>query len=142
MNDAIQFLFVYGSLRSGFQGPAFQYITPYFKQVADGKVNGRLYDLGEYPAALPSSDDSFIIGELYEANSPDEFNWAISQLDDYEGVHPEEGEVQLYERALTTVHTSNGEYTAWIYWYKCDVSDKPVIQSGDVLEYIRQKSKS
>ena len=142
MNDAIQLLFVYGSLRNGFHGPAFQYITPYFKHVADGKVKGKLYDLGDYPAALPATDDSFIIGELYQANSPDEFNWAISQLDDYEGVHPEEGEVQLYERAVSTVYTNEGEFPAWIYWYKCDVTDKPVIESGDVLEYLRQKAKS
>ena len=142
MNDAIQLLFVYGSLRSGFHGPAFQYITPYFKHVADGKVKGKLYDLGDYPAALPATDDSFIIGELYQANSPDEFNWAISQLDDYEGVHPEEGELQLYERAVSTVYTNEGEFPAWIYWYKCDVTDKPVVESGDVLEYIKQKAKS
>lgn len=142
MNDAIQLIFVYGSLRSGFHGPAFQYITPYFKHLADGKVKGKLYDLVEYPAALPTTDDAFIIGELYEANSPEEFNWAIGQLDDYEGVHPEEGEVQLYERALTTVYTDKGEFTAWIYWYKCDVTDKPVIESGDVLEYMRNKTTS
>jgi gamma-glutamylcyclotransferase (GGCT)/AIG2-like uncharacterized protein YtfP len=141
MNDAIQLIFVYGSLRRGFHGPAFQYIAPYFKHLADGKVRGKLYDLVEYPAALPTTDDYFIIGELYEANSPDEFDWAISQLDDYEGVHPEEGEVQLYERALTTVYADNEEFTAWIYWYKCDVTDKPVIESGDVLEYMRQKAK-
>jgi gamma-glutamylcyclotransferase (GGCT)/AIG2-like uncharacterized protein YtfP len=142
MNDAIQLLFVYGSLRSGFHGsPAFQYIAPYFKKLADGKVKGKLYDLGEYPAALPTTEEAYIIGELYEANSPDEFNWAIGQLDDYEGVHPEEGEVQLYERALTTIYTDKGEFNAWIYWYKCDVADKPVIASGDVLEYVKQKAK-
>jgi gamma-glutamylcyclotransferase (GGCT)/AIG2-like uncharacterized protein YtfP len=141
MNNAIQLIFVYGSLRRGFHGPAFQYIAPYFKHLADGKVKGKLYDLGEYPAALPTTDDHFIIGELYEANSPDGFDWAISQLDDYEGVHPEEGEVQLYDRALTTVYTDNGEFSAWIYWYKCDVTGKPVIESGDVLEYMQQKAK-
>lgn len=141
MNNAIQLIFVYGSLRRGFHGPAFQYIAPYFKHLADGKVKGKLYDLVEYPAALPTTDDHFIIGELYEANSPDAFDWAISQLDDYEGVHPEEGEVQLYERALTTVYSDKGEHTAWIYWYKCDVTGKPVIESGDVLEYMRQKAK-
>jgi len=26
---------------------------------------------------------------------------------------------------------------AWIYWYKGDVTGKPVIASGDVLEYIK-----
>lgn len=141
MNDALHLLFVYGSLRRGFPGPAFQYIAPYFTKVADGKVKGKLYDLGEYPAALPTTDEAYIVGELYQANSAEEFGWAMAQLDDYEGVHPEEGEEQLYERTATTVYTDKGEFTAWIYWYKCDVTDKPVIESGDVLEYQRSKAK-
>jgi len=128
-------------LRSGFPGPAFQYIAPYFTKVADGKVKGKLYDLGEYPAALPTTDEAYIVGELYQANSAEEFGWAMAQLDDYEGVHPEEGEEQLYERTATTVYTDKGEFTAWIYWYKCEVTDKPVIESGDVLEYQRSKAK-
>lgn len=140
MNDANHYLFVYGSLRSGFPSPAFQYINPYFKLVAAGKVKGKLYDLGEYPAALPTADENYIIGELYEANSQEEFNWAISQLDGYEGVHPEEGEEQLYDRALTTAFANGNEYTAWIYWYKGDVMGKPIIESGDVLEFARNRN--
>ena len=58
MNDVLHLLFVYGSLRSGFPGPAFQYIAPYFTKVADGKVKGKLYDLGEYPAGLPTTDEA------------------------------------------------------------------------------------
>ena len=139
MNDAIQLLFVYGSLRSGFHGPAFQYITPYFKQLADGKVKGRLYDLGEYPAALPTTADAFIIGELYEANSPEEFNWAIGQLDDYEGVPVGFDETQLYRRDITEVYIDEKITNAWIYWYHGDVSGKPIIESGDVLQYMDQK---
>lgn len=142
MNDANLFLFVYGTLRRGFHSTAFQYITPFFTHEADGKVKGRLYDLGEYPAAIPTTDEQYIIGELYKAKSEDEFNWAISQMDDYEGVHPEEGEQQLYDRALTTVFANGKEYTAWIYWYKGNTTGKPLVESGDVMEYIRNKKTS
>jgi gamma-glutamylcyclotransferase (GGCT)/AIG2-like uncharacterized protein YtfP len=78
-------VFVYGSLRSGFHHPAYAYISRYFTLVSEGKVKGSLYDMGEYPAAIPSEKDQFIIGELYRINSPEEFEWAIAQLDDYEG---------------------------------------------------------
>jgi gamma-glutamylcyclotransferase (GGCT)/AIG2-like uncharacterized protein YtfP len=140
MNDANHYLFVYGSLRRDFPSSAFQYINPYFEFIANGKVKGNLYDLGEFPAALPTEEENYIVGELYKAKSQEEFNWAISQLDDYEGVHPDEGEEQLYERGVTTVFTNGQKYTAWIYWYKGDANGKPLIESGDVFEYARRKN--
>ncbi len=134
-------IFVYGSLRSGFRHPAYEYISRYFTLLSEGKVKGSLYDMGEYPAAVPSDSGSFIKGELYSINHPDEFSWAIAQLDDYEGVNTENGELSLYRREQTTVFTNEGETQAWIYWFNGDVSGKTVIESGDVLEYIKQKNK-
>jgi gamma-glutamylcyclotransferase (GGCT)/AIG2-like uncharacterized protein YtfP len=135
-------VFVYGSLRSGFQHPAYAYISRYFTLLTEAKVNGRLYDMGEYPAAMPSDATSFITGELYQINHPDEFDWAIAQLDDYEGLNTEQGETPLYRREQVTVHTAQGDTQAWIYWFNGDVSGKTVIESGDVLQYIQQKNKS
>jgi len=134
-------IFVYGSLRSGFRHPAYEYISRYFILVSEAKVKGCLYDMGEYPAAVPSESGSFIIGELYRINHPDEFSWAIAQLDDYEGLNTEQGELSLYRREQTTVFTNGGETQAWIYWYNGDVSGKTCIESGDVLEYMKQKNK-
>jgi gamma-glutamylcyclotransferase (GGCT)/AIG2-like uncharacterized protein YtfP len=141
MNGTGLYLFVYGTLRKGFQNPVFKYLSDHFTYEADGKVKGRLYDLGEYPAAIPDGEDVYVKGELYKAKSADEFNWAISQLDDYEGVNPGEGEQQLYERAATTVFAGDKQYTAWIYWYKGDVHGKPFVESGDVMEYFKMKNK-
>ncbi|MBP7555451.1 MAG: gamma-glutamylcyclotransferase, partial [Chitinophagaceae bacterium] len=56
----IHSLFVYGSLRSGFQSQAYEYMSRYFNLVGNGRVKGRLYDLGDYPAALPTTGDQFI----------------------------------------------------------------------------------
>lgn len=135
-------LFVYGSLRQGFQNPVFDYIKNHFTFLGLGKANGQLFDLGEYPAAVPSANIRGIVGELYIAKSTEDFFWAISQLDDYEGLNPEEGEKLLYVRELTTVFQNGTETQAWIYWYTGDVSNKPVIESGDVLEYFKQKQKA
>jgi len=139
-NDTYQ-LFVYGSLRSGFQHAAYQYLSKYFHLIGDAKVKGKLYDNGEYPVALPSDNEHFIIGELYEINTPAEFSYAIGQLDDYEGLFVEEGETPLFKRETVTVYCNNQQYTAWIYWFNGPVDGLPAIAAGDVLLYLQQKNK-
>lgn len=129
-------VFVYGSLRQGFNSPAFEYMTRYFNLAGPGKVQGKLYDLGEYPAAIPSSEQAYIVGELFTIKSDEEFNWAMAQLDDYEGVFPAEDEPVLYRRDIATVLLDNGEkQEAWIYWYAGSVEGHPLVTSGDVLQY-------
>jgi len=132
-------LFVYGLLRSGFRSPAYEYISRYFTFVANAKVRGELYDLGSYPAGIKSNENRFIIGELYRITNEKEFAWAMGQLDDFEGVSVEPDEVQLYKRELTEVHYDNVVTQTWIYWYNGDVSGKPVVESGDIVEYIETK---
>ena len=132
-------LFVYGSLLSGFKSPAYDYISQFFNLIGKAKVKGKLYDMGEYPAAIPSSDDGFILGELYQIKNGAEFSWAIGQLDDYEGVTPEPGEEQLYRRELSSILIDDKIITAWIYWYNGSIAGKPVIASGDVLSWRAKK---
>ncbi|MEO8404015.1 MAG: gamma-glutamylcyclotransferase family protein [Chitinophagaceae bacterium] len=134
-------LFVYGSLRSGFHSPAYEYISRYFDLVSEAKVKGRLYDMGEYPAAVPVNDDTFIVGELYVVKKESEFSWAIGQLDDYEGITTEDGHQPLYKRELADIYVNDKTIAAWIYWYSADVSGRPEIASGDLMEYIHQKNK-
>src|SRR4030095_9644667 len=131
-------LFVYGSLRSGFKSQAYDYISRFFSFDGAAKVKGRLFDLGSYPAAVPASD-GFIIGELYTIRNESEFGWAIGQLDDYEGVSVEPDEIQLYKRELVDVFLENSTTSAWIYWYRGSVEGKPVIESGDLIQYLQQK---
>lgn len=133
-------LFVYGSLRRGFQHPVFDYIKNHFTFVSYATAKGKMYDLGTYPAAIPSTQGGEIVGELFIANSEDDFNWAISQLDDYEGLNPEAGEQSIYKRELTVVTNASVETNAWIYWFNGDVTEKPVIESGDVLDYFKNKN--
>lgn len=133
--------FVYGSLRSGFKHPAYEYVSRYFSLVGDAQVKGLLYDMGSYPAAISTSQETYIIGELYKLKNAKEFDWAFEQLDDYEGVNPGEGEPALYYRATTLVYINNQTTTAWIYWYAGSIDDQPQITSGDVIEFIQHKSK-
>ncbi len=138
-NHASYYLFVYGTLRSGFHNPAYEYISRYFDFFGNAKVKGRLYDLGEYPAATPTQDDAFITGELYIIKNEREFSWAIGQLDDYEGVVVESGEQRLYRREIADVFINDAIVPAWVYWYNGDLSGKPFISSGDIMDYLKKK---
>jgi gamma-glutamylcyclotransferase (GGCT)/AIG2-like uncharacterized protein YtfP len=138
-NPGVYLLFVYGSLRSGFHSPAYEYISRFFNLVGEAKVKGKLFDMGSYPAAIPCTDDHFISGELYDIRDESEFSWAIAQLDDYEGVNVESDEVQLYRRELSEIVIQDKKITAWMYWFNGDVSGKPEILSGDVIEYMQKK---
>src|SRR5690349_21740265 len=132
-------LFVYGSLRSGFKSPVYEYISRFFDLVGEARVRGKLFDMGSYPAGIPTNDNSFIVGELYKAKQDNDFSWAIGQLDDYEGVAVEPDEVQLYRREITEVYLNNQVSHAWIYWYNGDVSGRTLIGSGDLMEHLQKK---
>ncbi|MGN6292156.1 MAG: gamma-glutamylcyclotransferase family protein [Chitinophagaceae bacterium] len=132
-------LFVYGSLRSYFRSSAYDYISRYFNLVGEATVSGRLYDMGEYPAAIPATDGALIKGELYTIKKEREFAWAICQLDDYEGVLVEPHEKPLYRREVVQVQIGNITVPAWIYWFNGDVSGKPLISSGDTVFYQQNK---
>ncbi|MFM6924734.1 MAG: gamma-glutamylcyclotransferase [Ferruginibacter sp.] len=141
MNNENYKLFVYGSLRSGFRNPVYEYLTKYFHLMGEAVVKGKLYDLGDYPAAAATEEEKFISGELYCINNPLEFSWAIGQLDDYEGLNTEEGETPLYKREEVIAYKDGEAHAAWIYWYNKDLSGKPVIESGDLMQYLQQKNK-
>jgi gamma-glutamylcyclotransferase (GGCT)/AIG2-like uncharacterized protein YtfP len=140
MKNNITRLFVYGTLRQGFHNPAYKYISKHFVAVGEAKVKGKLYDLGEYPGAVPTEGDSFVKGELYELKEAGEFEWVIEQLDDYEGLNPEEGETPLYTRQPVQVFYNDQSMDAWIYWYNGNVSGNALIPSGDYFDSITIKS--
>ena len=92
-------------------------------------------------AASSTDEEKFISGELYSINNPLEFSWAIGQLDDYEGLNTEEDETPLYKREEVIAYQNGEPYIAWIYWFNGDLSSKPEIESGDLLQYLQQKNK-
>lgn len=139
MKNRVTKLFVYGTLRKGFRHHAYEYISRHFYLLADARVNGKLFDLGEYPAAIPASEAFFVKGELYDLKESGEFEWAIEQLDDYEGLNPAEGETKLFSRELTEVFYNDQSTQAWIYWYNDDITGQPLIQSGDIFDFTNTK---
>lgn len=135
----VNHLFVYGSLMSGFRSHAYEYISRFFKLLGEASVTGTMYDMGSFPVATAANTGRIIKGELYAINNPAEFSYAISQLDDYEGLYPEEGEPVLYRREVVEAAFNGETINVWVYWYNQSIADKPIYEPGDMNEYAKTR---
>ena len=142
MTIASSYLFVYGSLRKGFQHPAYEYLTSFFHFVCESRAQAYLYKSEHYPVAVPTTEENLIKGELYKLNNEEEFSWAMAQLDDYEGLNVMQGETPAYRRELTNAYIGDTAQLAWVYWYNKPVEGMEVIKQNDVLTYLAQSNLS
>ena len=126
-----EFLFVYGSLRSPCQVPEpIAAVANRFVRVGLGKVNGRLYDFGDFcGAVLDSNGISVVHGELVELPSDGDILETLDRYEEIDPLHPANG---LFWRQRTTVWLVDGsEKEAWIYTYNQAPGNAPLILSGD-----------
>lgn len=115
-------LFVYGTLMTSADGaklgrPQRARLQREGSSLGEATINGRLHDLGRYPALVaPASDIAH--GEVFLlANPTGSFRW----LDAYENVVPGR-ETNDYERVVRPVWLASGEeIAAWVYRYTADV---------------------
>lgn len=122
-----QYLFVYGTLRKGLAPLEIAETVEKLKFVGEGFIYGSLYDLGEYPAALLGASDK-VFGEIFEL--PDDKR-VLQKLDEYEGFYPNSREKSLYVRKRTTAYVGNEKLRTWIYESNQDLSNFPIIESGN-----------
>jgi gamma-glutamylcyclotransferase (GGCT)/AIG2-like uncharacterized protein YtfP len=132
----IDLVFFYGTLMSGFERPGRARIDPHLAPRGRAWIHATLFDLGIYPAAIPSADDR-VWGEVHRMANADT---VIAELDAIEGFRPSEPDTSLYRRVETTVTFEDGRTaTAWAYFYNAPLGRAPRIESGDYLEYLRVK---
>jgi gamma-glutamylcyclotransferase (GGCT)/AIG2-like uncharacterized protein YtfP len=118
-------VFVYGTLLVGEENH--HIAAPYLQKVQPGKVKGRLYDVGEYPA-LVVSEDGNVIGEWLTIT--EEGLRQMDALEDYE----EGGHDNEYERIW--IKDSEQEIEGYVYVYTLDkVAHLPLIESGSWRDY-------
>jgi gamma-glutamylcyclotransferase (GGCT)/AIG2-like uncharacterized protein YtfP len=142
MDTTTHKLFVYGSLRSGFKNPAYAYLTAYFEYSGEAKTKGLFYEKQNVPLSVATTENNFIIGEVYTLKNEEEFSWAFEQLDDYEGLHVLPNEQPLYKREIITITQNGVEDKAWVYWYNGNIENLPRIATEDLFEYLTTKNKS
>ncbi|TSD66581.1 gamma-glutamylcyclotransferase [Inquilinus sp. KBS0705] len=132
-------LFVYGTLLQT-ENEFGVYLNKNCSFLGEGKVNGTLYDIGEYPGlTINNHSETFVYGHIYQMKHPE---IVLNRLDFYEGVGPTEEQPNLYTRQLIPVETSDGIVSAWTYIYNLPVIGYPIIASGNYIEYLKQKKSS
>lgn len=129
-------LFFYGTLMSGFRRHGRSRIDQKLTPKGRGSIQGALFDLGLYPAAVPATD-ARVWGEVHEMSDP---GGVLTALDEIEGYRPTEPDASLYRRVETPVTLENGGIeTAWVYFYNAPLGGAPRIESGDYLKYLKIK---
>ena len=117
-----------------FNRPGRQRINPKLQFTGRGTINAALFDLGIYPAAVPSDDGSRVWGEVHETTDAAA---VLATLDEIEGYRPNEPERSLYTRVLTDVTLADGQTAkAWAYFYNAPLGRAQRITSGDYLEHL------
>ena len=124
-------LFVYGTLRRGFA--PHEHLRSSARFLGKGTILGRLYDLGEFPGAIPSEQPSEEVeGELYELGN---LGQQLKALDEYEEFDPENPAKSLFVRQRVNVRLETGEkLEAWTYFLPEKPSKARRIFSGDYLK--------
>lgn len=122
-------LFVYGTLRRGYS--LHEHLAEGSSRfVGRGRIKGRLYDLGEYPGAIPvDAPGEEIAGELYQLGDPER---QLPKLDELEEFDPAKPEQSLFVRRLADVDLDNGQRVkAWVYFLPRRPGKARLIAGGD-----------
>jgi gamma-glutamylcyclotransferase (GGCT)/AIG2-like uncharacterized protein YtfP len=127
-------VFFYGTLMSPFNRPGRQRVTSKINYLGRGTIQAALFDLGIYPAAVPTDDQSVVWGEVYETN---DLAAVLTVLDEIEGHRPSEPDRSLYMRVLTDATLEDGRIEkAWTYFYNAPLGQAERIASGDYLDHL------
>lgn len=123
-------LFVYGTLRRGFNHPVARLLARHARYLGEGRVKGRLYRIGGYPALVGARrDNEWVKGELYAL---DRNRWLLRRLDRYEGISAERPATAEYQRVMATVYRNDGStIEAWAYRFRLPVHRLKRLSSGD-----------
>jgi pyruvate carboxylase len=127
-----ELLFVYGTLREDVAHPMAAVLRRYASRIGTASFRGRLFDLGEYPGAVPSLDAADrVVGELYRIE-PGREAALFSELDRYEDCDPDDPSAGEYVRVRARIEPEVGKpVEAWIYQYNRPTHRSSRIDSGD-----------
>ncbi|WP_461451913.1 gamma-glutamylcyclotransferase family protein [Mucilaginibacter sp.] len=132
MKPNSSYLFVYGTLL-GDNNEFGIYLKQHCHFYDNGKLKGRLYDLGEYPGAVLDEDlDSYIHGSIVELIDPQQ---TLNYLDDYEGYGDDQDQPNLFIREIAAIETNSKEIDCWIYVYNLSIDGFKLIELGNYIKY-------
>ena len=129
---ALEFLFVYGTLRKPIASDMHPMLAGGCAYYAEGIMQGTLYEVSGYPGAIQSNcANDKVFGELYKMLDRDR---VLARLDEYEECSGRFPKPHEYIREQVSIELcAGGSVVAWVYLYNYDVSKLQQIQSGDYL---------
>jgi gamma-glutamylcyclotransferase (GGCT)/AIG2-like uncharacterized protein YtfP len=128
-------LFVYGSLLPGLAPPELREVLHRLRPVCRGALRGTLYDLGEYPGAVPDATaGTWITGRVFELPGDPAL---LARLDAYEGHAAGRPGEDLFTRVRRPIALSlGGELDCWVYAYARDPGGAERVACGDWLAHL------
>jgi gamma-glutamylcyclotransferase (GGCT)/AIG2-like uncharacterized protein YtfP len=127
-------VFFYGTLMAGFDRRRRAGIDDKLRYMGRGAIQGALFDLGLYPAAVPAPD-GHVWGEVYEMTDSAR---VLAALDEIEGYRAEDPDRSLYTRSVAEVLLPDSTIAdAWVYFYNAPLGKAQRIASGDYLEHVK-----
>ena len=100
-------IFVYRTLRKDSKNRMYHILARNADFVGEGTFIVKLYNIGDYPGAVPSSDpDEVVKGEVYALRNP---NSVLRVLDEYEGCGPGDPSPTEFRREKVNISLENGE---------------------------------
>ncbi|HXB34809.1 MAG TPA: gamma-glutamylcyclotransferase family protein [Puia sp.] len=129
-------LFVYGTLRQGYDLRLMDKVRHLIRYIGQGKVNADLYDLGRYPGAVRRREATEVIGDVFELMNPES---VLRTLDRYEGIGPGKAATEFVRRRSRVKLRSGQTVTAWVYWYNLEPAGKIRIKHKNYLNYLKNK---
>ena len=104
--------------------------APYVQFVAEARISGELFDLGEFPGLRLSEAPSppTVPAELFVIRDPR----ALALLDEYEGYREDDAESAFVRRRLRLLEP---EVEAWVYLYQGSVDQCPRVTGLSWPEY-------
>lgn len=129
MSVSDPFLFVYGTLRPGFDGPMADWLKDVARPMGGAFAWGALYRVDTYPAFVPGGSGK-VRGDLFGLPDATAILAVLDEHEECAGHFPEPHE---YRRERLIVQGENGPVEAWTYIYNRDVGALARIESGDFL---------
>lgn len=122
-------LFVYGSLKSSAGHPMGERLRREARLVGPATIQGRLYRVSWYPAAVASDvAGEQVHGEVYALDDPAQ---ALAWLDAYEGIRPDDPSAGEYVRVERAAQLASGAaIVAWVYLYRAATQGLAVVADG------------
>jgi gamma-glutamylcyclotransferase (GGCT)/AIG2-like uncharacterized protein YtfP len=120
----LDLLFVYGTLRSGFDNPWAKLLRERAELLGPATVRGAIYRIHHYPGFRPESapgTGGVVHGEVFHL-FPDPAA-LLKALDEYEDAD--------FTRVLVDIEQGGAAATAWIYRYDAALPPDSLIPSGN-----------